>query len=443
MDNPIPNPNDGGGVAVADAEGRDAIIFIPGLYHSATAANDDIARRLMRAFDRQAQSGAASFTIEEAKEEDYKGTHKTRVVTIRRKDGDARKPIADFYQLSYDRALTGAYRQRKPIMQALSIGLLLLANSGRLVSAITAKSKTAAEKLQVLYGGFIMIALAAYAVLLLAAVVTTGWDAVQAQRATQSQVVSAQPTSPPAAGQQTQTQTQTERKSRREWLAFVIVFFTAIGLFRQGSLKAFLAETAAHAVPAMDYLDYDRRKGAVIGQFADLLDYLDEKATRYRHIHVISYSFGSIVALDAIFPRLNVQSPRFQKIATLTTIGSPFDFMRTFWPGYFAGRNALPGAPQHWLNIYSPLDVLGSDYRDVKGKREVRGLKLAAGKERGPDSNRLYGRERTLSFKHPFELLALAGFKAHADYWDRTEEYSVGCFDMVVEELYAGDPALA
>jgi hypothetical protein len=434
------------GVAVAPQAARDAFIFIPGLYHDRGEADDVAARRLARAFDQNAQTGSARFSIEDAKEEDFKSTQRTRVVTIQRQDGDVHTPIADVYELNYPRIMTRAFRERKPALQALNIGWLLIVNFGRLLRSIRAPSKTAAEKLQVLYGGFLFLLLAAYVPVLLVGVVGTGWQAVQtvASKSAATGATNPATVATPAAAAPAQPRAPTRNLPFLQWIQFIVVFAAAIGLFTKASLKEFLTETAAHAVPALGYLDYDQRKGLVLGQLNALLDHLEEKAgtISYNNVHVISYSFGSIVALDALFP-LQQPSPRLHRVTTLTTIGSPFDFMRTYWPGYFTLRKSIAGKPERWINIYSPMDIMGSDFRDVNANKPERGVILAEGRERRPDVTVLYGRDQTLSLRRPLEYFALTGFRAHALYWEKKEEGGVDCFDDIVRQLYENQPALA
>jgi hypothetical protein len=55
----------------------------------------------------------------------------------------------------------------------------------------------------------------------------------------------------------------------------------------------------------------------------------------------------------------------FQSVHTLVTIGCPFDFVRTFWSDYFdESRDYTDKVPLRWLNVYSPVDVLGSNFRN-------------------------------------------------------------------------------
>jgi hypothetical protein len=231
------------------------------------------------------------------------------------------------------------------------------------------------------------------------------------------------------------------------WSRLLIVIGAAVGLFRRGSVKEALAETAATMAPALAYLDYDDRAGVVRGQFQALLEHLAEKASNgitYDRVHVIGYSFGSLVALDGLFP-VDRPGRRIAAIDTLVTIGCPFDFVRTYWADYFTGRQAMPGVPRRWLNIYNSLDVLSSDFKDTTGTPE--GIRLTAAADGNtptrPDESVRLGRDRPLSLSQPLDYLSLAGFKAHAHYWEGKELFDTNCFDIIARDLYAGRPAMA
>jgi hypothetical protein len=156
-------------------------------------------------------------------------------------------------------------------------------------------------------------------------------------------------------------------------------------------------------------------------------------------VHLVAYSFGTIVALDALFPQQQ-PSPRIERIDTLTTIGSPFDFLRTYWPTYFTGRQSVHGHPRRWINVYAPLDVLGSDFLDTTDGHPMRGVGLENGGERKPDKILRFGRDQKLS---TMQYMGFVGFNAHSQYWEKDETSDVNCFHDVVRELYAGDPALS
>lgn len=269
-----------------------------------------------------------------------------------------------------------------------------------------------------------------------------------------------------------------------EWLHLFVIWLTAIGLLTKFDVKAWIEQTGIEVVAADKYLSVDERRGSLQGQFAALLNHLAEKDdVKYDTIHVIGYSFGSIVALDALFPH-NKPGPRFDRIDTLVTIGCPFDFIRTYWPDYFKGRKRREGTPRRWINIYARADVLGSNFRDeqthslmnifgggqsksVDEQSLLRGIEMvyeesanknvvdapsddtsvkdaASDNKLYPDDNLLYGKDKSLEEYRRIERLLLIGFQKHQAYWEGEEGQDVNSYDLVIERLFDEDhPARA
>jgi pimeloyl-ACP methyl ester carboxylesterase len=257
------------------------------------------------------------------------------------------------------------------------------------------------------------------------------------------------------------------------WAKTGIVSLTLVGFVVRFNMRGALDQAAPALSSMSEYLSAGRNRTEMIGELARLIDALDEcppSGVEYRKIHLFGYSFGSVVVLDALFQQETEVSPRFGRIDTLVTVGSPFDFIRTFWPDYFTDRRALPGAPGRWINVYSEIDVLGSNFLDEpswKDRRRHRratpaerarierewaetlaqGVDLREGGSRRPSEgdNVAFGAAQGTGLT-VLSWLKLTGFRVHANYWDRESPAAVSCFDPVITRLYAGDtavPALA
>ncbi len=81
----------------------------------------------------------------------------------------------------------------------------------------------------------------------------------------------------------------------------------------------------------------------------------------YTSVHIVAFSFGSVVSLDLLFPHSR-PGARIGTIKNLVSIGCPFDIIRTYWPAYFKDRQKKSNVPEKWVNIYASLDVFGSNY---------------------------------------------------------------------------------
>jgi hypothetical protein len=189
------------------------------------------------------------------------------------------------------------------------------------------------------------------------------------------------------------------------------------------------------------YFISGRGRAACTGRFHDLLEHVAEENAG--PIDVVGYSMGSLVAIDALFPWRGLPRGRGGRVRALTTIGCPFDFVRAFWPDYFEGREA--GVGTRWINVYSPVDLLGSNFCDQAGavERATRGINTRAtapqpgqaAAEAAPGVNVAYdhlGRV-SLSWLDAFTFEALV---AHSQYWVRGDARAESCLGVVVAELY-------
>lgn len=186
-----------------------------------------------------------------------------------------------------------------------------------------------------------------------------------------------------------------------------------------------LLGVTAHLREAMRYQDDERHRATVTQTLDEAVDGLLDAGWEGRPIHVLGYSYGSLVLLDALLP----PEPRTEDrlpgaVTSLVTIGCPADAVRLFYPDHFAGRVArVPALP--WTNVYIAADVFGSNFRDGEDVAAEGGSDVAIGGQR-PDVSRRYGSER-LSF---WNFVRFRGFSLHGGYWGGRDEAS--CFDLLV-----------
>jgi hypothetical protein len=190
----------------------------------------------------------------------------------------------------------------------------------------------------------------------------------------------------------------------------------------------------------MRYVERDQQMLAVVDAFDEAYDaILDESPDA--NIHVLAYSFGSIVAIDSLFPRnSNVERRSLARLRSLVTIGSPFDFIRLYYPDHFDDRENPRVKDLEWLNIFTSGDVFGSDFKgDVdrtEGRERTnpslnRPMPTSQDDPPTPDSEssdiyQIAGQSPTLNVKEGRgikrrQILTLEGFQVHGSYWDRGE----------------------
>ncbi|HYG08908.1 MAG TPA: hypothetical protein VD835_02930, partial [Pyrinomonadaceae bacterium] len=222
----------------------------------------------------------------------------------------------------------------------------------------------------------------------------------------------------------------------------IIVLVTALGfvLPPKVKVKEKISLAATNYLCLIHYLNWGERSHAIGGKLESLLEYLVEREQGYKKIHIIGYSFGSIVALDNLFAQGAKPIERFNRIDTLVTIGCPFDIIRTYWPEYFKGRYSLTPNTPKWINVYSPIDILSSNFADCGNEQWVNdaqhqdvGIEVE-GQIRKPEN--LIFSQGSYQGLGVVDILTLAGFKAHSLYWGEEVKGEITCFHGIVKKMY-------
>lgn len=286
------------------------------------------------------------------------------------------------------------------------------------------------------------------------------------------------------------------------WMQSAVIGFSVLGLTVRVSLKDVLSRMSMTTTCASSYLAYGIGRNELVGHLARLLDHVGSREVEYRNVHLVGYSFGSVVALDSVFQDSEV-SATFGQITTLSTIGCPADFIRTYWRDYFVDRHPAPGKPL-WVNVYAPRDVLASNFargtllgigaaereatqaNTVKGygialcetqpassrrwsiKRAVTALRKVASEDLGitalklepGDASRDSGEatdedalnrfpDRHIKFGDAapaswvgwiFFIVAAHGFRAHERYWTRGINTAKTCWEPLLKVICAHQP---
>jgi hypothetical protein len=468
------DPNCDTPVPSAPNRAQDAILYIQGL---AIQPLEQTALRIAAAFEACSLSAGATYMVNAGGDEGFVTTTasqlKSKVCTIQKSnlDGSITNMI-DLYEFEYVDTLTKDNKDSNLIVKTLRLAIQLLVNIPRLWGAFVRRKsqKTLADRLQFVYALCIMMLLVVYLVVLITAVYGTVTQVISATQAdmaqhvaqaaarhsgtpTASQVMVAQAQLPSPASAPAQTGVSdsalvpavgrlTELIGR--WSPSLVILIAVLEAFYP-KLKQQSLDAAFYYNSALEYLSFSSRSSVLDGQLLALLDHIEAKG--YQNLHVITYSFGSILALDCFFPANQPPSERVRGVSTLTTVGCPFDMIRVFWPQYYADRQSLANLCQHWTNIYSPIDIFGSNFRndtellppDPKTAFCLNGnenLYLC------PSQNIVWTAGRSKKGLTTLELLALVGLDAHQSYWNNQYEGESTAFTMIISELYGGSAFL-
>ena len=404
--------------AQPQAVGRDAIIFLAGLAAEwGDRRLDETAHRIAVAFDRNAATAEAHFSVKlEVEEEEYSPRSKTRRCTILRTDASGTEPVLDLYAFSYQATLAEGIERRNPLVKALLVLAAVVMHLPRVIHALfpgPKSGKTRKDTVQILQALALMLLLSVYMGFLV-------WALIQTVMAL------------PDLGGRNPTVTVPQ---------MIVVVSGVIGTAIPG-IREWITRSAVSYLSLIYYLLLGERRQVVVGRLTSLIEHLAEKGPLHPRIHLLGYSFGTIVALDALFPRGREPVPRFALVDTLVTVGTPFDAIRSWWPKYFHDREAMQACPRRWLNVYAPADVLGSNFRNDPRLAEANESVHLPDGSLGPlPTNVVYGVGPALDEVGLIGLITLLGLRAHALYWeDEPEAESV--YDVLIPLLYEGSAAL-
>ena len=434
-------------ITVAKERKRDAFIFIPGLGNRLDQTIDSIPGLLAAEFDRNALSPEAGFTVQSHGHEEEYVTSSGQVVqipvrTIVRVEEKLEQPVADVFYLDYVPILTESFRRSNQFVQGLRLMMAVLVNLPKMGALLTGKEKKFSEKLQFLFAIFILFLLGAYMIVLLVAVVQT---VMQILNQPEIQFAISWP----------KIITDTLGIPLNDILVRLtptfsqaVVILTALVHVFAPNLQTALTSMATQYLGVIDYMSLSEQKDAISGVFADMLDYIAAKR-EYRHVNVIAFSFGSVVAIDNIFPAGWKPVPRTQIINNLVTIGCPFDLFRMMWKHYFEDRMLLPGVPGCWINVYSPLDILGSNFRNDEKMAEAK-VSISADHKRQSQEmkapfpeNLVYTGGINPKGVSKTAWMSLLGLRAHNMYWKARPHAEISCFYEILGQLYKGDPVIS
>jgi hypothetical protein len=398
---------------------RDAVIFLPGLAAEwGDRRLDETALRIAAAFDRNAATPAARFSVKLAvEEEEYAAGCTTRRCTILRTDGAVTTPVLDLYAFYYQSALREQFERRNLFLKALLVLAAIVIHVPKVILALLpggVRAKSRRATVQILQALGIMLLLAVY-------MGTLVWALIQTVMAL------------PELGGNEPSITLPQ---------IVIVVSAMIGTLIPG-IGQWIARAAVNYLSLVYYILFGEGRQDIAGRLSALVEHLAEKGPLHPRIHMVAYSFGTIVALDSVFPRGREPVVRLKLLDTLVTVGTPFDAIRSWWPKYFGERHALAGCPRRWLNVYAPSDVLGSNFRNDEARGEAtESVHLADGSLGRLPENMVYAVGPALDDVSVVGLVTLVGLRAHALYWEDAPE-AESVFGILIPRWYAGTGMLA
>lgn len=175
-----------------------------------------------------------------------------------------------------------------------------------------------------------------------------------------------------------------------------------------------LTKVAAEFTTIDNYIQYGEQSQIIQGNLDALIEYIvenEEKPT----IHLHTYSFGSVIALDALFPLGNEPSANIQNnINLLITVGAPYEFINNYYPNFYRKRINKMSEKIEWINVYSTMDAFASNFRNDNKVGEAK-YGIMGKIEKPINLNYEIARREKYNL---FSFLTLKHITMHQSYWD-------------------------
>lgn len=210
------------------------------------------------------------------------------------------------------------------------------------------------------------------------------------------------------------------------WITTVTALLTTI----IPSFRSFISSLATEFLCLDYYLNVSENKLQIIGKLESLVERISENEN-YDVLEIHGYSFGSVVLIDSMFPYGNKPALRLSKeVNKIVTIGCPHDFISTFFPKYFSSRTFPKNSNKaKWINIYSEVDILSSNFRSDEIKANGR-FKLSNSEIIVHNLFFDVINPETLNF---WNHMGVIGIRAHRLFWGNGVDSS-SCLNMLVEK---------
>jgi hypothetical protein len=365
------------------------LIYVPGLGYDTLDTAEVIADSIAKEADRKRRGRV----VADATHTPAATPGLRRVKTIQTEDGTR---LLDVTELDYRGALEGLAQSKKPGQTGKEgvapglwrQGLYTLRGSWYWLRAADHHEKSSMAKFQLGYGLAAMLLLITVFLVTLAGTIATvftqlGWDLP-------NWMVDVAP-----------------------WVALTGGLLSAASLTK---LRANLLRGGRRLQQVMRYFDEQYERHRITDLVTDAVDGLDDIGYT-GDIHVLAYSFGALVTLDA-YSTDAAEKPTSDQVdngvvvtKSIVTVGCPADIVKFYKPEHYKGRQALR-TDLPWDNVFIAADVFGSNFQPDDDKKVARATVLGG----WTVTNHPCGNNEPLTFWSV--VLEWAGLRQHNQYWN-------------------------
>jgi hypothetical protein len=297
--------------------------------------------------------------------------------------------VYTFYDFEYNELLNQKFQKNNLLFKNLALLLLVIRKLPRLISSLF-KKKTYTKGGQTFYM-FLLFLIMALAVLLLIPSFTLIFNKLHIEN---HYLINF-------------------KKNYGDLIKLGMSITTFLILFIPES-STLLTKVAAEFSTIDNYIQYGDQSQIIQGNLDALIEYIVENEENPT-IHLHTYSFGSVIALDTLFPLGNEPSANIQNnINLLITVGAPYEFINNYYPNFYRKRINKMSEKIEWINVYSTMDAFASNFRKDNKVGEAK-YGIMGRKEVPINLNYEIARREKYNL---FSFLTLKHITMHQSYWD-------------------------
>jgi hypothetical protein len=194
--------------------------------------------------------------------------------------------------------------------------------------------------------------------------------------------------------------------------------------------KTIITSVATEFACADRYLSDGIQNQLILGNLDLLVEFISENEPDSK-IQFHCYSFGSLVAMDFLFPLGNIPSTNTTLfVDALITIGNPYEFINSYYSTYFLNRNSTMEQRIKWMNVYSMSDALSSNFR-TDSSRGKAAFGLNGFTLKPVNLNYEVSPDKSQNF---FNFITMDGIRMHRLYWD-AETNGQSCVRVLLNKM--------
>lgn len=318
--------------------------------------------------------------------------------------------LVDVYEVNYLETFVKRFTARSSFERAVGAIRVFVANRSVLGRILTGKTKRFLDRLQGAFLALLVVFLAAYLVYWVA-VATAG----VATALSLGDLLKAADEAPIA------NAAQAGEGPVHQKVALGAAILVAVMTLAKLAVRSVVTQLERSAIEFYAICEYVRDEGPFRACHAMVRNaVVAARREGYERVDLMSFSLGSIIVGDTIFPRSASLRATPDAVDAWVSIGYPYDIVKAAYPAFFDRGASQALTLGYWWNVTEGEDFLGSNFRfDHKQGAPDPALGIVCdGGCRGPDQNIYFAPYKDARPSSWLDFVPFTRVSNHGLYWN-------------------------